>query len=178
MGLYHNNSVALSNRYTLGDRVWIDSNRDGIQDANETGVNGIVVNLYNNATCSGSSTIHTTTNSNGYYQFTNLLAGSYCIEFSNLPNNYHITSANQGSDNSLDSNANSQGEITNINLTHNDNTQDMGIYSSSVLGVTDEASCDCAEYTSKSVNTLNLLSISILILLTLSMTSVILKKEL
>ncbi len=178
MGLYHNNSVVLSNRYTLGDRVWIDSNRDGIQDSNETGINGIVVNLYNNATCSGSSTIHTTTNSNGYYQFTNLLAGSYCIEFSNLPNNYHITSANQGSDNSLDSNANSQGQIANINLTHNDNTQDMGIYSSSVLGATDEASCNCAEYTSKSVDTLNLLSISILILLTLSMTSIILKNEL
>ena len=95
----------------------------------------------------------------------------------NLPNNYTISSRNQGSNNSLDSDANSQGEITNINLTQNDNTEDMGIYSSSVLGVTDEASCDCKEYTSKSVNTLNFLSIFILILLTISITSIILKNE-
>ncbi|HFU76151.1 MAG TPA: hypothetical protein ENK66_07890, partial [Arcobacter sp.] len=33
--------------YTLGDKVWIDSNRDGIQDANETGYDGVTVSLYN-----------------------------------------------------------------------------------------------------------------------------------
>ena len=179
MGIYHAPIVVVppKKHYTLGDRVWIDSDRDGIQDSNETGVNGVTVNLYNNATCSGNSTANTTTNSNGYYQFTNLLAGSYCIEFSNLPNNYNITSANQGSDNSLDSDANSNAQITNINLINNDYTEDMGIYHApTVLDTT--ASCSCSPYTSKSVTSLNLFSIFILILLTTNTTFIILKNEL
>ena len=168
-----------SNNYTLGDRVWIDSNRDGIQESNETGVKAINVNLYNNTTCNGTSILSTTTDNNGSYQFTNLLAGSYCIKFSNLANNYHISSSNQSSNDSLDSDANSHAQITNINLTHNDNTQDMGIYlASSVLGITTEASCSCSEYTSKSVNTLNLFSILIFVLLTISTTFILLKNEL
>ena len=177
MGIYLAPIIVTPKHYTLGDRVWIDSNRNGIQDSNETGVSGITVNLYNNSTCSGNSTQHITTNSNGYYQFTNLLVGSYCIEFSHLPNDYNITSANQGSNNNLDSDANSKAQITHINLTHNDNTQDMGIYhNSAVLDIT--SSCECSPYTSKSVASLNLLSIFILILITISTTFTFFKKEL
>jgi len=31
---------------TLGDYVWHDTNADGIQDAGETGIDGVIVNLY------------------------------------------------------------------------------------------------------------------------------------
>ena len=127
------------NRYTLGGRVWLDTNQNGIQDTNEVGVNGITANLYYNRTCTGNA-INNTTTSNGFYQFTNLFAGDYCISFSNLPNDHNISSANQGSDNTSDSDANTNAQITHINLRNNDNSQDMGIYlhqpTTVVLGTT------------------------------------------
>lgn len=181
MAGYNNHSFDIgfkpSNRYILGDKVWIDSDKDGIQDSNEIGIKGVTVNLYNNSTCSGNAIAHTVTNSNGYYNFTNLLSGSYCIEFSNIHNEYNITLPNQGSNNNLDSDSNSNAQITHINLTNNDNTEDIGIYyTPTVLDTT--ASCSCSPYTSKSVTSLNLFSIFILILLTISTTFIILKNEL
>ncbi|HFU74945.1 MAG TPA: hypothetical protein ENK66_01735, partial [Arcobacter sp.] len=35
--------------YALGDRVWLDSNKDGLQDANESGIANLNVSLYANA---------------------------------------------------------------------------------------------------------------------------------
>ena len=40
-------------RFSLGDRVWYDQNQNGVQDAAEPGYNGVNVDLYGNATCSG-----------------------------------------------------------------------------------------------------------------------------
>ncbi len=142
-----------SNRYALGDRVWLDSNQNGIQDANETGVTGVEVNLYDNANCTGAS-IATTTTNNGLYQFTNLVTGNYCIAFANLPADHNISLTNQGGNNLLDSNANNNAQITNINLTANDNTLDMGIYSNhAVLSSTAQNNeCTCHSYKEKSIS--------------------------
>ena len=115
-------------RYTLGDKVWIDSNKDGIQDRNELGVRDITVNLYNSQDCRGLVLASQQTDNSGLYNFTNLLAGDYCIAFSNILTNYSISTANQGGDNSKDSDANVNGKIENIRLRGNDSTQDMGIY--------------------------------------------------
>jgi hypothetical protein len=114
-------------RYSLGDKVWNDINRDGIQDSNESGVSGIKVTLYNNTNCQGDIKASTSTDINGLYSFKNLLNGNYCIVFSNLPKNYNI-SPNSGFDDGRDSDANGQGEIRSIKLTSDDLNEDMGIY--------------------------------------------------
>ena len=61
---------------SVGDRVWNDANGNGVQDAGETGINGVTVQLL-----SGSTVIATTTTSgNGNYTFANLVAGTYTVK--------------------------------------------------------------------------------------------------
>ena len=63
---------------SLGDTVWHDTNADGIQDASETGIAGVTVNLYDS---SGNRVTTTITNSSGNYEFVNLIPGDYIVEF-------------------------------------------------------------------------------------------------
>jgi hypothetical protein len=60
----------------LGNRVWHDKNKNGIQDPREGGVGGICVNLLDE---NGKQLQQTSTDSNGYYGF-NVEAGRYIIE--------------------------------------------------------------------------------------------------
>lgn len=55
----------------LGDRVWNDADGDGVQDVGETGLAGATVTLSTGAT--------TTTDSDGYYSFGDLAAGTYTV---------------------------------------------------------------------------------------------------
>ena len=63
----------------IGDFVWHDQNRNGLQDSGEPGIDGVTVILKD----SYGQTYSTTTGNNpstghpGYYQFTNLCAGTY-----------------------------------------------------------------------------------------------------
>lgn len=54
----------------LGDRVWLDINSDGVQDAGEPGIPGVTVNLYDSTGTTLLAT--TTTGANGYYLFPDL----------------------------------------------------------------------------------------------------------
>ena len=60
---------------SLGDKVWVDADGDGIQDVNELPLAGVTVTLYDAA---GNSLTTTTTDINGTYSFTDLAPGSYC----------------------------------------------------------------------------------------------------
>ena len=94
----------------LGDYVWIDLNRDGIQDPDEPGVNGARVRLYtvdDSGKVSDAPLAETVTaakeGKNGYYFFDNLTKGRYVVEFdiTSLRNDlglyqYGFTTANQG----------------------------------------------------------------------------------
>jgi uncharacterized repeat protein (TIGR01451 family) len=67
----------------LGDRVWHDQNGDGVQDATETGIPGVVVSLYSRPLGSGAgytlvSTI--TTDTDGFFTFGNLAAAQYRLD--------------------------------------------------------------------------------------------------
>lgn len=63
---------------SIGDLVWDDANGNGIQDFGETGVAGVMVNLYKeNGELSGSSV----TNEVGVYAFLNLEPGNYFLKF-------------------------------------------------------------------------------------------------
>lgn len=83
----------------LGDRVWFDSNADGVQS--EEGMPGIAIQLLN---CEGAVLASTTTDSTGHYLFDSLDAGSYVIAVES-PAGFLFSPANAGSSDSLDSDA-------------------------------------------------------------------------
>ncbi|WP_095588592.1 SdrD B-like domain-containing protein [Actibacterium ureilyticum] len=60
----------------IGDTVWFDADKDGIQDADEAGVAGITVNLKD---ADGNVIATTETDANGNYLFENLAAGDYSV---------------------------------------------------------------------------------------------------
>ena len=86
----------------LGNRVWLDENANGQQDAWEVGVGGICVLLYRNGDYEHFRS--TSTDSNGYYAI-NLpkdevgkpLADNYELYFE-IPSTYSFTTANIGDD--------------------------------------------------------------------------------
>lgn len=56
----------------IGNRVWFDDNRDGIQDAYEPGVDGIVLRLFDMSSGTGTLVGSTTTANGGLYLFNNV----------------------------------------------------------------------------------------------------------
>lgn len=111
---------------SLGDFVWNDLNRNGIQDAGEPGVSGVTVKLYS---CAGALLATTQTSSNGGYTFSQLSPGSYYVMF-NAPAGFTFTSSNQGNNGTIDSNPDSLTGITTcITLAagENNSTIDAGI---------------------------------------------------
>src|SRR5207344_3349773 len=77
----------------IGDYVWHDLNRDGIQDANEPGINNVTVRLFDSANVLVSTTTTVTNVIDGYYQFTGLAAGTYSVvlDATTLPSGYSAT---------------------------------------------------------------------------------------
>ena len=86
---------------SLGDRVWLDQDGDGQQEAGDQNVAGVVVNLLN---ADGNVVGTQTTNDTGNYLFTNLDAGTYSVQFVK-PAGLEFTTANSGAD-GTDSDAN------------------------------------------------------------------------
>ncbi|MCK8496138.1 hypothetical protein M0L20_30005, partial [Spirosoma sp. RP8] len=87
---------------SLGDFVWVDTDKDGVQDAGEPGLPGVVVVLLD-----GNNTpiASTTTSATGAYSFTGLTPGvPYSVSFT-APSGYTATLANQGGDDTKDSDA-------------------------------------------------------------------------
>ena len=116
------------NLASLGDYVWNDLNQDGVQDANEPGVPGIMVTLYD---VSGIPLKVTTTDANGYYEFVGLDPDTYYVGFSNLPAGYEFTSQDAGTDEAVDSDADPvNGDTEPVTLVAGQNYPDLdaGIY--------------------------------------------------
>ncbi|OSC57950.1 SdrD B-like domain-containing protein, partial [Staphylococcus aureus] len=80
--------------------VWEDTNKDGIQDANEPGIKDVKVTLKDST---GKVIGTTTTDASGKYQFTDLNNGTYKVEFE-TPSGYTPTSVTTGNDTEKDSN--------------------------------------------------------------------------
>ncbi|MAU00242.1 MAG: hypothetical protein CL608_24140 [Anaerolineaceae bacterium] len=118
---------------SLGDFVWLDADVDGIQDAGESGVANVMVNLY---TGTGVLVDTTTTNATGFYEFTNLLPGDYYVEFV-PPTGYALTFDNSGVTDLDDSDADpvsGQTAVTTLTAGENDPTWDAGLYQTVRLG--------------------------------------------
>ena len=100
---------------SLGDFVWIDANRNGIQDAGEPGVAGVTATLSRTdgplvgLTGGAYATPTAITDSAGNYLFQNLPAGTYVVTFSSIPAGYGATPANKGSDDAKDSDGTTVG---------------------------------------------------------------------
>lgn len=114
----------------LGDRVWIDLDRDGVQDCLDKNMNGIVGDAGDEAPvdqpdecATGVATVpvrlldpradgcnsgdealidSASTNSAGFYLFDDLEPGNYCVEI-DRPDGYECTQVNVGGDDGRDS---------------------------------------------------------------------------
>lgn len=118
-------------RATIGDKVWEDTNGNGLQDGGETsGVDGVTVNLYldadNNGVPDGGVIATTTTAGGGLYSFPNLdPIPNYVVEFV-LPGGRQLAPANQGANDNIDSDANTgTGRTPTIPLTPGQNRIDV-----------------------------------------------------
>lgn len=85
--------------YNLGDRVWIDDNKDGIQTDGEKGVEGVTVKLTGGDLTEAKTT---KTDADGNYKFEGLKNGDYTVTFE-TPEGYEITKTNIGEDDEKDS---------------------------------------------------------------------------
>lgn len=93
--------------WLIGDRVWNDLDRDGVQDMDEPGVAGVTVTLERDPASSAAPTINTypltaITGSGGYYNFFVVEPGLYTVHF-NVPTGYVPTRINAGNDDTRDS---------------------------------------------------------------------------
>lgn len=89
----------------LGGYVWLDANQDGIQDADEVGIQGMTVKLLRDIDKDGVLGVEeivatTTTDATGYYEFKGLVGGvEYQVLFENQSIGLQLTN------NTMDSNA-------------------------------------------------------------------------
>ena len=119
----------------LGNYVWFDADKDGLQDSNETGVAGVTVDLLN---ATGTSVLGvTTTNASGAYNFTNLAAGTYEVKFV-LPTGDTFTTASVGTNRGIDSNADQTTGVTapiTLAAGQTDNSIDAGLVGKSGIAI-------------------------------------------
>jgi DNA-directed RNA polymerase II subunit RPB1 len=103
--------------YAIGDIVWIDANKNGVQDPNEKPLAGITVELVQD----GKVIATATTDKDGRYVFDDLPAGSYQVHFvlnDEQKKIYGFTKQDQGDD-TADSDANVNDGLT-VSITLDD----------------------------------------------------------
>ena len=112
----------------IGNRVWLDSDADGVQDAGEKGLSGITVELKSGATLLASAT----TDANGNYYFSNATGTdttskkynlsalqpntAYTVHFpltvTDAGTTYNLTTTKAGIDTLIDSDAATTGDVS------------------------------------------------------------------
>jgi len=129
---------------SLGDFVWMDTNFNGKQDAGEAGIAGLTVTLTGGGADGlingvGDTTATTTTDADGFYQFTGLAAGTqYQVTFTK-PTGTVFTLRDQGADDTIDSDADQttgKSQIVTLHAGENNPTIDAGVYLTGDLSIT------------------------------------------
>ncbi len=117
----------------IGDKVWFDMNADGIQDADEKGIQGVTVQLISH---DGDTVLDTTlTDTEGLYYFS-VVPGDYLVKVV-VPEGSLLSPATQGSDGEIDSDVEpSTGLTTVIKVISGDNDDrwDAGILPAKISG--------------------------------------------
>jgi protocatechuate 3,4-dioxygenase beta subunit/cellulose synthase/poly-beta-1,6-N-acetylglucosamine synthase-like glycosyltransferase len=111
----------------IGDVAWEDTNADGLQTTGEIGIGGVSVLLTDSK---GVAIATTVTAADGTYSFTGLEPGIYGICFAGLPSGYDFSGQDVGSDDTVDSDADTiDGCTVTTELTGGefDRTWDAGI---------------------------------------------------
>ncbi|MFC0406608.1 SdrD B-like domain-containing protein [Roseomonas elaeocarpi] len=118
-----NLSAALASSATqLGGDVWLDSNGNGIRDTGEQLLAGVAVRLLDaNGQDLGRSTV---TDANGHYSFLGLQAGDYRVGFAPLIGTA-FTQQDQGSNESLDSDATPSNGVSSLLVSLTPGTNDQ-----------------------------------------------------
>lgn len=111
---------------SLGDYVWLDGDEDGVQDTNEVGVNGVLVELFdsNDQLIAATQTGNDPNDNPGFYRFRNLPPDEYYVKFTG-PSGYSFTQKDIGGDDTKDSDADSTGKTDNFTLAANDDLRDI-----------------------------------------------------
>ena len=128
----------LSRPASLGDRLWVDTNHNGLQDDGATGIFGATVTLIGGGADGlingiGDTTTTTTTGVDGFYQFTGLTPGvQYQVQFS-APAGYLFTTQDVGANgfDTTDSDANAgtgKTQIVTLASGQYNPTLDAGVY--------------------------------------------------
>jgi len=131
----HSYDIGLINTYCIGDRIWLDENKDGIQDDGEDNFTDgtITIELLdennNTATDANGDEVQPIDSSDGTYKFCNLLSDNYKIKIT-PPDGYVATIKDSGSDDEKDSDIDkSTNQSDLIELRDDDNlTIDIGLY--------------------------------------------------
>jgi len=122
-------STATPATYCLGDFVWHDADRDGLQENGENGLTGLTLRLLDPV---GTVLATTTTDSSGGYQFCGLPAGGqYFVELQLASSAWQFSPADAGSNDALDSDFTPSGTVGRTPLitmpAANDFTWDAGV---------------------------------------------------
>ncbi|TWT90499.1 Serine-aspartate repeat-containing protein F precursor [Pseudobythopirellula maris] len=113
---------------SVGNYFFVDANSNGLQDTGDLGVNGVTVNLLDDS----GQVVATTVTANdgagnaGFYLFFDLSAGDYIVEFE-VPDLVQFTTKDAGgnSNDTLDSDANSNGRTDVFSLAENQHRRDI-----------------------------------------------------
>jgi hypothetical protein len=117
----------------LGDYVWEDSDVDGVQDDNETGISGVTVRLLDE---NGNQIRFTVTNLSGFYLFDNLAPGNYIVKFDTKAG-YIPTANERGGNEEKDSDADpvtGRAPLVTLVSGQSDLTIDAGFYRLARIG--------------------------------------------
>lgn len=98
----HSSQATVMPGGTVGDLVWFDFNQNGIRDQGDNGIAGVKIELHLQ---DNTLVAATTSNATGAFKFTGLLANQYYLVFFK-PTGLQFTDSNQGSDDEVDSDAN------------------------------------------------------------------------
>ena len=121
---------------SVGDYVWFDANKDGLQDSDEPALPDITATIVDASgnpvvDASGHPVSAVTTGADGKYKFENLLPGDYKVSFP-APAGYEATTSGAGDDRGTDSN----GTESAVSLAQgqDDMTVDYGLVGTGVIG--------------------------------------------
>jgi hypothetical protein len=101
---------------TIGDYVWHDLNGNGIQNDHEPGLDGVKVKLRD---CNGIYRQTTLSNASGHFEFGELPAGGYIVQFE-APSGAEASPVQTGTDPATDSNPDKSGFTSCISVGNND----------------------------------------------------------